>query len=73
MAVSEDDGATWTGLAPIGNFGGIVAMASLVPLRTGAGHYMALFHDDGRYIAERAGARVRGHSRCTRRCRPTAG
>ena len=28
LAVSEDDGATWSGLAPIGNFGGIVAMAS---------------------------------------------
>jgi hypothetical protein len=54
LAVSEDDGATWTGLAPIGNFGGIVAMASLVELRTGAGHYMALFHDDGRFIAEHA-------------------
>src|SRR5512137_1256082 len=54
LAVSSDDGATWTGLAPIGSFGGIVAMASLVPLSTGAGHYMALFHDDGRYIAERA-------------------
>lgn len=54
LAVSEDDGASWTGLAPIGDFGGIVAMASLVPLRTGAGHYMALFHDDGRFIAERA-------------------
>ena len=52
LAVSEDDGSTWSGLAPIGPFGGIVAMASLVPLRTGAGHYMALFHDDGRFIAE---------------------
>ncbi len=60
LAVSEDDGATWSGLAPIGDFGGIVAMASLVPLRTGAGHYMSLFHDDGRFIAERAaeGARA---------------
>jgi hypothetical protein len=54
LAVSEDDGSTWSGLAPIGPFGGIVAMASLVPLRTGPGHYMALFHDDGRFIAERA-------------------
>jgi hypothetical protein len=53
LAVSEDDGATWSSLAPIGNFGGIVAMASLVPLRTGAGHYMALFHDDGRFISEK--------------------
>jgi hypothetical protein len=50
LAVSEDDGFTWSGLAPIGDFGGIVAMASLVPLRTGAGHYMALFHDDGRFL-----------------------
>ena len=54
LAVSEDDGLTWSGLAPIGPFGGIVAMASLVALRTGPGHYMALFHDDGRFIAERA-------------------
>jgi hypothetical protein len=54
LAVSEDDGSTWSGLSPIGTFGGIVAMASLVQLRTGAGHYMALFHDDGRFIAERA-------------------
>jgi hypothetical protein len=53
LAVSENDGVDWSGLAPIGNFGGIVAMASLVPLRTGAGHYMALFHDDGRFIAEK--------------------
>jgi len=53
LAVSEDDGATWSGLTPIGTFGGIVAMASLVPLRTGAGHYMALFHDDGRFISEK--------------------
>ena len=59
MAVSDDDGATWSGLAPIGDFGGIVAMASLVPLRTGAGHYMALFHDDGRFISEKPAERPR--------------
>ena len=29
---------------------GIVAMGSVVPLKTGAGHYMAFFHDDGRFI-----------------------
>jgi len=50
MAVSEDDGASWSELKPIGNFGGVVAMASCVPLKTGPGHYMALFHDDGRFI-----------------------
>ena len=54
LSVSEDDGRTWSELAPIGAFGGIVAMASVVQLTTGPGHYMALFHDDGRFIAERA-------------------
>jgi hypothetical protein len=52
LSVSQDDGATWSEFAPIGAFGGIVAMASLVELKTGRGHYMALFHDDGRFIAE---------------------
>jgi hypothetical protein len=50
MSVSENDGATWTELAPIGNFGGVVAMSSVVDLRTGPGQYMALFHDDGRFL-----------------------
>ncbi|MFP4057932.1 MAG: sialidase family protein [Candidatus Brocadiia bacterium] len=48
MAVSEDDGATWTPLRPIGDFGGVVAMASCLRLRDG--RYMALFHDDGRFL-----------------------
>lgn len=48
MAVSEDDGATWTPLEPIGDFGGIVAMASVERLADGS--YMALFHDDGRFL-----------------------
>ena len=50
MAVSEDDGITWSELEPIGDFGGIVAMGSVVPMKTGPGHYMAFFHDDGRFI-----------------------
>ena len=49
LSVSNDDGVHWTPLEPIGNFGGIVAMASLVRLHNG--DYMALFHDDGRFIA----------------------
>ena len=49
MSASEDDGRTWTPLAPIGNFGGIVAMSDVVRLRDGA--YAAFFHDDGRFIA----------------------
>ena len=49
MSVSEDDGVSWSALAPIGDFGGIVAMASVERLANG--DYMALFHDDGRFIA----------------------
>lgn len=52
MSVSGDDGRTWTELQPIGDFGGIVAMASVVELKTGKGHYMAMFHDDGRFLRE---------------------
>ncbi|MCL4695209.1 MAG: glycoside hydrolase, partial [Candidatus Hydrogenedentes bacterium] len=48
MAVSEDDGNTWTPLEPIGDFGGIVAMGSVERLKNG--NYMALFHDDGRFL-----------------------
>ena len=48
QAVSEDDGATWSDLAPIGEYGGIVACASCTRLANG--DYMALFHDDGRYL-----------------------
>lgn len=48
LAVSEDDGDTWSQLEPIGDFGGIVAMSSVVALRNG--EIMALFHDDGRFL-----------------------
>ncbi len=51
MAVSENDGQNWSELKPVGDWGGIVAMASVIELKTGPGHYLALFHDDGRYIA----------------------
>lgn len=50
QSVSEDDGKTWTELAPIGDFGGIVAMASVVRLNNG--DYAAFFHDDGRFFAK---------------------
>lgn len=52
MAVSEDDGANWTELQPIGQYGGIVPMGSVVPLKDKPGHYLALFHDDGRFMIE---------------------
>ena len=48
LSVSNDDGATWSPLAPIGPFGGIVAMSTVVRLRNG--NYAAFFHDDGRFI-----------------------
>ncbi|MEA1880924.1 MAG: sialidase family protein [Candidatus Marinimicrobia bacterium] len=51
MAVSEDDGLTWSPLNPVGDWGGIVVMGSVVPLKT-PGHYLAMFHDDGRFIEE---------------------
>lgn len=50
MAVSEDDGESWSPLEPIGDFGGIVAMGSVERLADGS--YMALFHDDGRFISD---------------------
>ncbi|MDZ4849453.1 MAG: sialidase family protein [Pirellulaceae bacterium] len=49
MAVTEDDGSTWSELKPIGNFGGVVTMASVIDLKT-PGYYLAFFHDDGRFI-----------------------
>lgn len=49
MAVSEDDGLSWSELEAIGNFGGIVTMASMIGLKS-PGHYLAFFHDDGRFL-----------------------
>lgn len=50
LAVSEDDGQTWSPLAKIGDYGGIVAMGDL--FRRENGEYVALFHDDGRFIRQ---------------------
>lgn len=52
LAVTEDDGATWSELRPVGDWGGIVVMGFVEPLSTGQGHYLAMFHDDGRYFNE---------------------
>ena len=54
LASSDDDGQTWSELKPAGDWGGIVVMGSVEPLKTGAGHYLALFHDDGRFFAQPA-------------------
>ena len=48
MAFSEDNGVTWSQLEPIGDYGGIVAMGCMI--RVNNGDYVALFHDDGRFI-----------------------
>lgn len=50
LSVSEDDGKTWSELKPAGDWGGIVVMGFVEPLKTGSGHYLAMFHDDGRFF-----------------------
>lgn len=49
LAVSEDDGKSWSELEPVGDWGGIVVMGFVHPLRQ-PGHYLAMFHDDGRFF-----------------------
>ncbi len=56
LAVSKDDGHTWSELQPAGDWGGIVVMGCVEPLKTGPGHYLAMFHDDGRFF-QKNGAR----------------
>jgi hypothetical protein len=53
MAISHDDGQSWSELKAVGDWGGIVTMASVIQRRSGPGHYLALFHDDGRYFTKR--------------------
>lgn len=50
LAVTEDDGRIWSELKPVGDWGDIVVMGFCEPLKTGAGHYLAMFHDDGRFF-----------------------
>lgn len=50
LSISEDDGGTWTPLTPAGDWGGIVVMSSLTAVRNEPGHYLAWFHDDGRFL-----------------------
>ena len=58
MAVSENKGQSWMPYQPLGDWGGIVVMGDLIPIKDqpndqdfAPGKYMALFHDDGRYIS----------------------
>lgn len=50
LAFSEDEGEIWTELAPIGNFGGVVAMGDVMEVKGAPGKYHAFFHDDGRFL-----------------------
>jgi len=50
LSVSEDEGVTWTPLTPVGNWGGVVVMGSLAAVRGAPGHYLAWFHDEGRFL-----------------------
>jgi hypothetical protein len=63
MAVSEDDGASWSPLKPVGDWGGIVVMGCVEKLNTGSGHYLAMFHDDGRYFTEHGELEIPGRFR----------
>ncbi len=55
-AVSEDDGASWTELESVGDWGGIVVMGFVGQLSR-PGEYLAMFHDDGRYFSEKSATR----------------
>jgi hypothetical protein len=52
-AISEDEGESWSELKKVGDWGGIVVMGSHLEMRTGRGHYMCVFHDDGRFFSDR--------------------
>lgn len=51
LAVSVDDGLSWGELQSVGKWGGIVVMGFVEPLDE-PGHYLAMFHDDGRFISQ---------------------
>jgi hypothetical protein len=53
LAVSEDDGASWSELKAVGDWGGIVVMGFVGKLKE-KGHYLAMFHDDGRFFAAKS-------------------
>ncbi|MBG84959.1 MAG: glycosyl hydrolase [Phycisphaerae bacterium] len=50
LSVSEDDGNSFSPLRPVGDWGGIVVMGFVEQLEDG--RYLAMFHDDGRFISQ---------------------
>ncbi|MDE0960798.1 MAG: sialidase family protein, partial [Planctomycetota bacterium] len=53
LAVSEDDGHSWSPLKDAGQWGGIVVMGALA--RLSDGRYASWFHDDGRFFRSKRG------------------
>jgi len=53
LSVTEDDGEKWGELKKAGDWGGIVVMGCLEKMKTGKGHYTAMFHDDGRFFTDK--------------------
>ncbi|MDP7062259.1 MAG: exo-alpha-sialidase [Planctomycetota bacterium] len=51
LAVSEDEGGSWSELEPVGEWGGIVVMGFVERLLDG--RYLAMFHDDGRFFTKK--------------------
>lgn len=49
IAISDDEGESWTPLRQVGDWGGIVVMGFVEPTRDG--RLIAMFHDDGRFFA----------------------
>lgn len=58
-SVSEDNGETWSELAPIGRWGGVMAMTDIFPVDGKPGHYMATFHDYGAFVEGEEGLKER--------------
>ena len=52
LAVSSDDGQSFSPLQPVGDWGGIVVMGFVQALPDAPGHYIAMFHDDGRFFKQ---------------------
>lgn len=50
IAESADMGNTWTELKPVGDWGGIVVMGAVEPMKDG--RLVSWFHDDGRFLKE---------------------
>ena len=57
MAVGDEHCQNWSELNAVGDWGGIVVMGDVIPLNTGKGHYMAMFHDDERFFSKEGRSR----------------